>query len=94
LVKLDPLTLEAVPGLDPIPMSADSWNIVSSDGTLLVNFEWDDQSRIIYGRTIDIDNWKHLSAFQVDGGPHSGLAEDEGTLYTSAKTMVVWWPQI
>lgn len=79
LVKLDPLTLEPVPDLDPIPMGADSWNMLSTDGSMLVNFEWDAQARINYGRTFDVDEWKQVGEFEV--GPHSGRVVHEATLY-------------
>lgn len=70
LVKLDPLTLDPVTGLEPIAVDPNSWNVVSTDGSLLVNFRWDKEARINYGTVISISEWEQLAEIEV--GPHAG----------------------
>lgn len=77
LVRLDPLTLDPAAGLDPIAIDADSWNVLSTDGSLLVNFEWDKQARINYGTVIDVANWEQIADVEV--GPHAGGITVHGT---------------
>lgn len=71
LVKLDPLTLDPVDGLDPIDAPSDSWNVLSTDGSLLVNFHWDEESRINYGTVIDLSAWEPTADIEV-GPPRRG----------------------
>ena len=81
LVRLDPLTLERLPGFAPITYATDSWNISSEDGSIVVNFEWDGASnKIVAARAFDISNWLQLSELQVDGYVAANI--DDGSLYT------------
>lgn len=85
LVRIDPLSLTPVAGLDPIPYAADSWNIVSADESWLVNFEWDyDSQRIVTARAIDLENWEQTAELEVDF--HFEPSLNQGKLYTLSDT--------
>jgi len=81
LIKLDPFTLELMPGLEPIPVPYDSWNLLTSpDGSTVVNFEWDEEANnITHIRVIDVESWKETGTFEL--GPISGEVMGEGKLY-------------
>ncbi len=80
LVRLDPLTLEPVPGLDPIQHPVDSWNLVSGDGAFVVNFEWDAPSEsIVAARTVDVQTWRRLADLEL--GAFGGSVFHKDTLY-------------
>ncbi len=80
-VRLDPLTLEPLRGFDPIPYPSDSWNVLSGDGSLAVNLEWDRETeRIATARLIDLEDWRRLGELDVNGYT-AGVFHD-GLLYT------------
>lgn len=106
LIKLDPLTLEPVPGLDPFPLMSDSWTMLSVDQSSLLRFEWDERVQINYGTVIDVEAWEQIGRFEL--GPHTGRVVLESTLYaydhveghllavdvrTGEITTVATWPQ-
>lgn len=80
LIKLNPLTLEEVPHLAPIPITANSWSMASPDGFHLVNFDWDERADVNYVRTIDVQEWQQVSAFEL--GPNAGQVINETTIYS------------
>ncbi|MGH8945939.1 MAG: hypothetical protein ACRDVL_07315 [Acidimicrobiia bacterium] len=79
MIKLDPATLEPVPGLDPIPIDNNSWGHPSSDGSLVTIFRWDEENEVNHIRVIDVAAWKEVARFQE--GPWSGMTLDGDTLY-------------
>lgn len=80
ILKVDPLTLEAIPGFDSIPMGDWMWGQPSPDGTYLAAFVGDEQRGGSEVRLINIVNW------QLEGRwrefPESDLqVTDDGTIY-------------
>ena len=80
MIKLDPLTLEPVSGLDPFLLSNNSWSLFSADRSLVVSFEWNAAARIDTARTIDVHAWEQVGAFELSG--HSGRAFDDTSMYS------------
>lgn len=67
-------------GLDPIPHPVDSWNLVSSDGATVINFEWDAGTQSIVGaRAIDVHSWRRLADLEL--AAFGGTVFHDGTLY-------------
>lgn len=79
LVKLDPLRLDPVPGLEPFPLMSDSWTMLSIDQSSLVHLEWDEQVQVNYGTAIDVVAWEQIGRFEF--GPHTGRVLVGSTLY-------------
>ncbi len=81
LVKLDPLSLEPIPGLEPIPVPSNSWNpLTSPDGSIVVNFEWDEEANnLTHMRVIDVESWKEIGTLEL--GPVTGAVIGDGKLY-------------
>jgi hypothetical protein len=78
LVKLDLQTLEPVPRLDPIPMSFNSWSLMSDDGSRMVIFEY--AGDLLEAMTsIDVENWEEVGPFEADA--HSARLVHEERLY-------------
>lgn len=81
LVKLDPQGLEPVPGLVPFPIGSDSWNLMSRDGSFVVNIEWDDQRQLSLATAYDVDRWVLASRFEL-GNFYGSATVSDGMLYT------------
>lgn len=81
LIKLDPLSLEPIPGLEPIQVPYNSWNpLTSPDGSIVVNFEWDEEANNLTDiRVIDVESWKQIGTREL--GPMTGAVIGDGKLY-------------
>lgn len=80
-VRIDPVTLERIPGLAPIPFASDSWNISSGDGSYIINFEWDDATETSIGRALDVAAWRYVSEFVAEPDSQRGVIS--GDIYYS-----------
>lgn len=70
VVKMDPSTLQPVPGLEAIPLHWDWWHAVSADGSRLITFQWDEALQVSHGTAIDVESWTISSSFDLE--PHVG----------------------
>ncbi|HEY6628047.1 MAG TPA: hypothetical protein VI193_03585 [Acidimicrobiia bacterium] len=82
IYPVDPITLEAVAGVEPISMGDFTWGISSEDGSwLAMTVGYDDRTSQEL-RLIDVDNWVVANswAFLVNNPIHLG---DNGTVYVT-----------
>lgn len=78
LVKYDLQTLRPIDGLEPIPMSMNSWNISSEDGEWMVILEHVGNT-ISEMVAVDVADWEVAGVYK--GLRHSARVVDDGTLY-------------
>ncbi|MCI0545404.1 MAG: hypothetical protein L0Z49_13340 [Actinobacteria bacterium] len=85
LVKLDPTTLEEVPGLEPIPIAINSWNLIQRGASYMVNLAYDANAldRIT---AIDIETWRVVAVHDVgeawlEFGHLTEVVIDAGMMY-------------
>jgi hypothetical protein len=80
ILKVDPLTLEPLPGHDPIPMGDWMWGQPSPNGSYFAAFAGDEYAGSSEIRLIDVANWRLEQAWR--GFPESELhVTDDGTIY-------------
>ncbi len=80
ILKVDPLTLEPIPGNDPIPMGDWMWGQPSPNGRYFAAFAGDEFGGSSEIRLIDVANWRVEQAWR--GFPESELhVTDDGTVY-------------
>ena len=79
LMRLDPETMEPIPGLEPFVMDRDTWSQVSDDGSILLQMRWDGAGRATDARVIDVERWEDLGTFDV--GYHTARLVYEGTFF-------------
>jgi len=85
LVKVDPATLGELASASPIPVSANSWNTVSQDESIVINWE-QRGTHDRYAQVWNTDSWTFVSEFEVDGGPHDVEVIHDGSYYAYART--------
>jgi len=78
-VRIDPVTLEPLPGYQPVAFAWDSWNLSSDDGSYIINFEWDDPTETSIARVLDVEAWAYVSEFVAQ--PDSGRGVIAGDTY-------------
>ncbi|HSK05965.1 MAG TPA: hypothetical protein VK990_00495, partial [Acidimicrobiia bacterium] len=79
--RVDPGTLDPLPGLDPIPMGDWSWGVSSSDGRWLALLFGNDSGANEGVRLIDVPEWRVIGDWtQLSGSPMS--VSDDGVIHT------------
>jgi hypothetical protein len=78
--RVFPTTLEAIPGLDPIPVGDWSWGISSDNGSWLALSVGHDNRDQVELRLVDIDGWEVATTWfpSIDNPLH---VTDDGTIY-------------
>lgn len=80
LVRLDPETLQPEVGYEPIPLSNNSWSLMSRDGSVMVRVECDPPHALCDGATgIDLVSWESWGT--VDVGPHTAQTVEGSSFY-------------
>ncbi|HEY4607310.1 MAG TPA: hypothetical protein VIH55_06635, partial [Acidimicrobiia bacterium] len=80
IYPVDPLTLDALPGFNPIPMGDWVWGHASSNGAYFVAVVGDDDSGLAEIRLIDVAAWEQIGSWR--GAPASEpLVTDDGTIH-------------
>jgi hypothetical protein len=90
-VRIDPVTLEPLPGYQPVAFAWDSWNLSSDDGSYIINFEWDDPTETSIARVLDVEAWAYVSESR------NPTADEESSQVTPTTHMSIrpasWWPR-
>jgi hypothetical protein len=73
-------SLEPVPALQPVPITANSWNVISEDGSRLINLQWKGEDTLTGITSIDVDRWEVMGTFEPL--QYSALTIHHGHLYT------------
>jgi hypothetical protein len=78
--RVFPTTLEAIPGLDPIPVGDWSWGMSSDNGSWLALSVGHDNRDLVELRLIDVDRWEVAAVWfpSIDTPLH---VTDDGTIY-------------
>lgn len=90
MVKIDMSTLEPVAGLASVPIPSDSWTVVSSDGLVLINFEWDARTDTSFARPLDVERWLPMESFAIDSHDWGVIHEEAYYAYMRSGKLMRW----
>ncbi len=80
IVRVDPLTLEPLPGLEPIPMGDWTWGVSSDNGAWLALYAGQDSTSLGSIRLVDVEQWRVTTEWEsVSDSPLA--VTDDGTVY-------------
>jgi hypothetical protein len=80
LFRVDPMTLEPLPGFNPIPAGDYFWGSASENGHWLAGYANDEDGGVTEVRLVDVTNWEVVASWQPVGSGEPYVT-DRGVVY-------------
>ena len=80
LHRVDPMTLESLPGFTPIPAGDYFWGSVSNNGRWLAGYASNEDGGVTEVRLLDVTNWEVVASWQTVGSGELHVT-DEGVVF-------------
>jgi hypothetical protein len=80
LFRVDPMTLEPLPGFDPIPAGDYFWGSASENGDWLAGYASNEEGGVTEVRLLDVTNWEVVASWQPVGSGEPYVT-DRGVVY-------------